>query len=58
MREVEVFPCVVEGLGVGASQQHLAVDVTWADKMQLLELAFLQDPRINDQVPMKPITSP
>lgn len=57
MREVEVFHCVVERLGVGASQQHLAVDVTWADKMQLLDLASLQDPRINDLIHIKPITS-
>lgn len=55
---MEIVPCVVEGLRVGASQQHLAVDVTWAGKMQLLELAFLQKPGINDLIHIKPITSP
>lgn len=50
------------GEGANASQWHLAVAVSGADRTQWPELAFLQDPGINDQVLMrsvrKPIISP
>jgi len=62
MREVKVLLCVVAWLRADASHRHLAAAVTRADRVQLPELAFLQDPRINDQVLIrsvrKPITSP